>query len=102
MRISYALAVAGLLAGGPAMAQVVIATPGNSSSAHDYQADQDRAAGHQNMDAARANAAVGNYGAAAQDKAAAREDMHAARHEEHAADRDASGAPGAPVILEVR
>ena len=100
MRITYALAVAGLFAGAPAMAQVVIATPGNgSATAHDYQADQDRAAGHQNMDAARANAAVGNYGAAAQDQAAARADMHAAHHEEHAAERDSSGAP---IILQVR
>jgi hypothetical protein len=99
MRITYALAVVGLFAGAPAMAQVVIATPGNSASAHDYQADQNRAAGHQNMDAARANAAVGNYDAAAQDQAAARADMHAAHHEEHAAERDSSGAP---VILQVR
>jgi hypothetical protein len=100
MRISYALAVAGLLACGPAMAQVVITAPAPAtSSAHDYQADQDRAAGHQNMDAARANAAVGNYSAAAQDQAAAHQDMHAAHQQERAADRDASGAP---VILQVR
>jgi hypothetical protein len=97
MRISYALTVAGLLAGTPAMAQVVITSPGNGAAAHDYQADQDRAVGHQDMDAARANAAVGNYSAAAQDQAAAREAMHDAHYQERAAERDSNG-----VMLEVR
>jgi len=102
MRISYALAVAGLLASGSAMAQVVVTTPNNgAAAAHDYQSDQDRAAGHQAMDAARANAANGNYAAAAQDQSVAHQDMHAAHQQARAADRDADGAPGAPVILQV-
>ncbi|WP_158924035.1 hypothetical protein [Acidisphaera sp. S103] len=99
MRMGYIVAMAGLLAAGPAMAQVVITTPNNgAAAAHEYQSDQARSAGHQNMDAARANAAVGNYSAAEQDKAAAHQDFHAAHHEEHKADRDSSGG----VTLQVR
>jgi hypothetical protein len=98
MRISYALAFVGLLAGTPAMAQIVVTTPGNDASAHDYQADQDRAVAHQDRDAARANAAVGNYSAAAQDQAASHEAMHEAHHQEHAADRDSNGG----VVLQIR
>lgn len=98
MRISYIVAMAGLLACTPAMAQVVITTPDNSAAVHEDRADQAREAGHQNMGAARANAAVGNYSAAAQDQAAAHQDMHAAHAHEHAAERDSSGAP---VILQV-
>jgi hypothetical protein len=92
MRIGYIVAMAGLLAGAPAMAQVVVTTPNNgAAAAHDYQADRDRAAGHQDMNAARANAAVGNYAAAEQDRAAAHENFHAAHHQEHKADRDSTG-----------
>jgi hypothetical protein len=81
------------------MAQVVITTPNpRAAEAHDYQADQDRAAGHQNMNAARANAAVGNYSAAERDRAAAHEDFHASHHQEHKADRDGTGG----VTLQVR
>ena len=47
MRIGYAVAVAALLAGTPVMAQVII-SGGDPIAAqqHQYQADQDRAAGH--------------------------------------------------------
>ena len=98
MRISYIVAMAGLLASAPAMAQVVITTPNDgAAAAHDNQADQNRSAGHQDMNAARGNAAVGNYSAAAQDQAAAHENFRAAHHEEHKADRDSTGS----VILKV-
>jgi hypothetical protein len=91
MRIGYIVAMAGLLACSPAMAQVVITAPNNGAAAvHEDRADQARDAGHQNMDAARANAAVGNYSAAAQDQAAAHQDMHAAHQEEQ---RGARGSP---------
>jgi len=89
MRISCAVAVAALLAGTPAMAQVVISGGDNGAAAqHQAQADQDRAAGRQNMQAAHQEAAQGNYAAAAQDQAAAHQDWHAAHHQEHDADRD--------------
>jgi hypothetical protein len=92
MRIGYAVAVAALLAGTPVMAQVII-SGGDPIAAqqHQYQADQDRAAGRQNMEAAHQQAAMGNYGAAERDREAAHEDWHAARHQEHDADRDSSG-----------
>jgi hypothetical protein len=93
MRIGYAVAVAAFLAGTPVMAQqVVIGAPDNGAArSHQYQADQDRSAGHQNMEAAHQEAAQGNYGAAARDQQAAHEDWHAAHHQEHDATRDASG-----------
>ena len=92
MRIGYAAAVAALLAGSPAMAQVVIGTPDNGAAQqHQNQADQDRALGRENMDAARQQAAMGNYGAAQQDQQQAHQDWHAAHRQEHAADRDSSG-----------
>ena len=92
MRIGYAVAAAALLAGTPAMAQVIIGGGDpNAAAQHQYQADQDRAAGHQNMEAAHQQAAMGNYSAAAQDRAAAHEDWHAAHHQENDAARDSSG-----------
>jgi len=92
MRIGYAVAVAALLAGTPAMAQVIIGGPDNGAAAqHQAQSDQDRAAGRQNMEDAHHEAAMGNYSAAAQDQQAAHQDWHAAHHQEHAADRDSSG-----------
>jgi hypothetical protein len=92
MRIGYAVAVATCLAGTPAMAQVIVGTPDNGAAQyHQYQADRDRAAGRQNMEAAHREAAEGNYGAAAQDREAAHEDWHAAHHQEHDAARDSNG-----------
>jgi hypothetical protein len=91
MRMGYAVAVAALLAGTPAMAQVVISGGDPNAAQHQAQSDQDRAAGRQNMEAAHQEAAAGNYGAAAQDQAAAHQDWHAAHHEQHDADRDGSG-----------
>jgi hypothetical protein len=92
MRIGYTVAVAALLAGTPAMAQVMIGggDPG-AAQQHQYQADQDRAAGRQTMEAAHQEAAMGNYGAAERDREAAHQDWHAAHHQEHDADRDSSG-----------
>ncbi len=92
MRINYVVALVTALAATPALAQVIVTTPDNgAAAAHQYQADQDRAAGRQDMSAARANAATGNYAAAAQDQAAARQNWHAAHHQEHAAERDSRG-----------
>ena len=92
MRVGYVVGALALFAGTSAMAQVVVTTPAPpASSYHQYQADQSREAAHQDMQAARANAAVGNYGAAAQDQEAARQNWHVAHHEEHRAQRDASG-----------
>lgn len=91
MRIASVVGLAAMLAGTPAVAQVIVTAPGNDAGAHQYQADQDRTAARQDMAGARANAAVGNYGAAAQDQAAAYENWHSAHHQEHAAGRDSSG-----------
>jgi hypothetical protein len=91
MRINYVFALVAALASTPAFAQVVVTTPGNDAAGHQYQADQDRAAGRQAMHAAHENAAMGNYGAAAQDQAIARQDWHSAHHQEHAARRDSNG-----------
>ena len=92
MRIGYAVAVAALLAGAPAMADVVVSTGNNGDATrHEYRADQDRAAGHQEMNDAHQQAAVGNYGAAAQDQSAARQDMHAAHRQQDDAAHDSSG-----------
>jgi hypothetical protein len=94
MHIGYAMAAAALLAATPAMAQITIGGGDpNAAQAHQYQSDQDRAAGRQNMEAAHQEAAMGNYGAAERDQQAAHEDWHAAHHQEHDADRDSrSGA----------
>jgi hypothetical protein len=93
MRIGYAVAVATLLAGTPAMAQQVIIGGSDPGAArqHDYQSDQDRAAGRQETNDARQQAAEGNYGNAARDQQAAHQDWHAAHQQQHDADRDASG-----------
>jgi hypothetical protein len=91
MRITSIVGLAAMLAGTPAVAQVIVTAPGNDAGAHQYQADRDRAAARQDMSAARANAAAGNYGVAAQDQAAAHENWHNAHHQEHAAERDSSG-----------
>lgn len=89
MRIGYVIAAAAFLAASPAMADVVISSgPGDAGAAHQYQANQDRAAGHANMEAAHEQAAEGNYGNAARDRAAAHEDWHAARHQQFQANRD--------------
>lgn len=91
MRVGHVVGVLALLAGTPALAQVVVTTPGTSSGYHEYRAQQSREAAHQDMRAARANAAVGNYAAAAQDQEAAHRNWHEAHHQEHRAERDASG-----------
>ncbi len=91
MRIGHIVAGLALLAATPALAQVVVTTPGADSGYHQYRADQSREAAHQDMRAARANAAAGNYAAAAQDQEAAHQNWHAAHHEERRAERDATG-----------
>jgi hypothetical protein len=91
MRISYAVAVAAFLAGTPAMAQVIVSGGDHDSARHEAQADRDRAAGRQNMEAAHQEAAMGNYGAAARDQAAGRQDLHASHHQQRDADRDSHG-----------
>ena len=92
MRIGYAMAVTAILAASPAMAQITIGGGDPyASSQHQYQADQDRAAGRQNMEAAHQEAAMGNYGAAERDREAAHEDWRASHHQEHDADRDNNG-----------
>ena len=87
MRIGYAVAISAFLAGTPAMAQLVIGRD-NDSARHEYRADQDRAAGRQEMNQAREDAARGDYADAARDQQAARDDWRAAHHERHDADRD--------------
>ncbi|HUB45245.1 MAG TPA: hypothetical protein VMB73_09690 [Acetobacteraceae bacterium] len=89
MRIGYAMAVAAFLAAAPAMAQVSITTGNDAAQRHQYNSDQDRAAGRANMQASHQEAAEGNYGNAARDRQAAHEDWHAAHHQDHDADRDA-------------
>jgi hypothetical protein len=90
MRIGYAAVMAALLVSAPAMAQVIIGGD-NDSVRHEQRADQDRAAGRQEMGQARADAARGDYADAARDQQAAREDWHAAHHQQHDADRDSNG-----------
>lgn len=91
MRIGYAVAVAALLAGTPAMAQVIVGGGDNDSTRHEYRADQDRAAGRQEMNDARHEAARGDYRDASRDQAEAHQDWKGARHQEHDADRDSNG-----------
>lgn len=91
MRIGYAVAVVALLAGTPAMADLSITAGDNDAARHEYRADQDRAAGRQEMNEARGEAARGDYRDAARDQAEARHDFNAARHQEHEADRDNDG-----------
>ncbi len=91
MRIGYAVAVAAaLLAGTPAMAELTITSGDNDAARHEYRADQDRAAGRQEMNEARGEAARGDYRDAARDQAEARHDWNAARHQEQDADRDSN------------
>jgi hypothetical protein len=91
MRIGYAVAVAALLAGSPAMAQVIIGGGDNDAARHEYRADQDRAAGRQEMNEARGEAARGDYRDAARDQTEAHHDWNAARHQEQDAARDSNG-----------
>lgn len=92
MRIGYIVAVAAMLAGTPAMAQVVIGGGDpNAAAAHQYNADRAREAGRANMEASREAAAHGDYDAAERYRDAAHQDWHAAHHEQHRADRDRSG-----------
>jgi len=91
MRISYAAAVAVMLAGTPAMAQVIVGGGDNDAARHEQRADQDRSAGHQEMNEARHEAARGDYRDAARDQGEANQDLKAARHHEHEADHDSDG-----------
>jgi hypothetical protein len=86
MRISYAAAVAAMLAGTPAMAQVIVGD--NDAARHEQHADQDRSAGRQEMNEARHEATRGDYRDAARDQAEAHQDLNAARHQNHEADHD--------------
>jgi hypothetical protein len=95
MRMGYAVAVAALLAGTPAMAQVTITSGDNDAARHEYRADQDRAAGRQEMNEARGEAARGDYRDAARDQTEARQDWSAARHQQQDANRDS----GTTVVL---
>ncbi len=90
MRIGYAAALAAFLAATPAMAQLTITNSNDEFARHEYNANQDHAAGRQNMEAAHQEAAMGNYGAAARDQQAAHEDWHAAHHQRYDANRDAN------------
>jgi len=89
MRICYALAMAGFLAGSPAMAQVVIGG-GNDAARHEYRADQERAAGRHDMHEARERAAVGDYRGAAREQAEARQHWGEAREQRERAEHDAN------------
>jgi len=93
MRIGYAVAVAALLAGTSAMAQVTITTGGDPADAqrHEWRANQDRAEGRQEMNDARQQAAVGNYAGAAQEQREARQDFRAAQNQQRDAQHDDSG-----------
>lgn len=92
MRIGYIAAVAVMLAGTPAMAQVIIGGGDpNAAAAHQYNADRARDAGRANMEASREAAEHGDYYAARRYRDAAHEDWHAAHHEQYQADRDNRG-----------
>ena len=92
MRIGYAVTVAAMLAGTPAMAQVIIGGGDpNAAAAHEYNADRARDAGRANMEASREAAARGDYYMAERYRDAAHEDWRAAHHEQRDADRDRSG-----------
>ena len=89
MRIGYALVMAGLLAGSPAMAQVVIGG-GNDAERHEYRADQERAAGRHDMRESREREAMGDYRGAARERAEAREHWGEAREQRERAERDSN------------
>ena len=91
MRIGYAVAVAALLAGTPAMAQVIVGGGDNDAARHEQRADQDRSAGRQELSEAHHEAARGDYRDAARDQAEAHQDWNGARHQEHDADHDSNG-----------
>ena len=91
MRVGHVVGVLALLAGPPALAQVVVTTPGTAPGYHEYRAQQSREAAHEDMRAARENAAMGNYAEAARDQEAARHNWREAHHQEHRAERDSTG-----------
>jgi hypothetical protein len=91
MRSTYAVAIAALLATGPAMGQVVIQTPAPDAARHEQRADQDRANAHLEHQDAQRRAAVGDYRGAAEAQRDAHQDWRDARHQEHRVE-DGSGA----------
>ena len=88
MRIGYALAVAGILAGSPAMAQVIIGG-GDDAARHDYRADQERNAARRDMRESRERAAMGDYRGAERERERAREHWAESREQRERAERDA-------------
>jgi hypothetical protein len=90
MRFGYAVALAAFFAAAPAVAQLTVTNGNDESARHEYNANQDRAAGRQNMEAAHQEAAMGNYRSAARDQQAAHEDWHAAHHQQYDSNHDAN------------
>ncbi len=91
MRSTYAVAIAALLATGPAMAQVVIQTPDPDAARHEQRADQDRANARLEHQDAQRRAAMGDYRGAAEAQRDAHHDWRNAQRNEHRAD-EGSGA----------
>ncbi len=92
MRIGYAMAAAALLAATPAMAQITIGGGDRDAARRtSINADRDRTAGRQNMEAAHRRRRWATIAPRIATKQAAHEDWHAAHHQEHDADRDSRG-----------
>ena len=94
MRSTYAVAIAALLAAGPAMSQVIIQTPDPDAARHEQRADQDRANAHFEQQEAQRRAAMGDYHGAAEAQRDAHHDWRDAQRNDHRADEGA----GAVVI----
>jgi hypothetical protein len=91
MRSTYIVAITALLAGSPAMGQVIIQTPNPDAARHEQRATQDRADAQWEHQEAQRRAAVGDYqGAAEAQRDAHRDWRDAHRQQDHA--RDESGA----------
>ncbi len=91
MRSTYIVAITALLAGSPAMGQVIIQTPNPDAARHEQRATRDRADAQWEHQEAQRRAAVGDYrGAAEAQRDAHRDWRDAHRQQDHA--RDESGA----------
>jgi hypothetical protein len=90
MRSTYAVAIAALLAAGPAMGQVIIQTPDPDAARHEQRADQDRANAQWEHQEAQRRAAIGDYRGAADARRDAHHDWRDAQHHEHRAEDGSS------------
>ncbi|HEY2616110.1 MAG TPA: hypothetical protein VGI78_02120 [Acetobacteraceae bacterium] len=94
MRSSYIIAITALLAGGPAMGQVIIQTPNPDAARHEQRATQDRADAQWEHQQAQRRAAVGDYQGAAE----AQRDAHRDWRDSHRQQDRAQDESGAVVI----